>query len=184
MSEPKYIKKYYSEIHNRIHEEYFQLNGKKEGEYKSYGYNGNVNRVYNYVNGKLHGEWKNFYDNGQLSSIGNYVDDKLQGEYKSYYDNGNLLTVCNYIDGKLHGEYKEYKNEQLYSICNYVMTEHNSIKEGEYKSYFENGKIRISSNYVGDKLHGEYKEYDINGKLLATDYFVNGVYTKTKNNFI
>ena len=63
----------------KIKEEYFQNNGKIEGEYKRY------------------------HINGQLYEICNYINDRKNGEYKEYYDNGQLREICNYIDGKKEG---------------------------------------------------------------------------------
>jgi antitoxin component YwqK of YwqJK toxin-antitoxin module len=53
-----------------------------------------------YVDGKINGEFKSYYKNGQISSICSYTDDKIQGEYKKYYSDGQLEKICNYIDGE------------------------------------------------------------------------------------
>ena len=43
---------------------WFEINGKKEGEYKEYHImNGQIWKNYNYVNGKKHGEQKHYYEN-------------------------------------------------------------------------------------------------------------------------
>ena len=61
----------------KLREEYYEIDGKKEGVYKSY------------------------YDNGQLKEICNYIDGKRNGKYKLYHYNGYLDVICNYIDGKI-----------------------------------------------------------------------------------
>jgi antitoxin component YwqK of YwqJK toxin-antitoxin module len=53
MSNIGVIKIYYDVSSNYVKEEYFQINGKKEGEYKYY------------------------YDNGQLKEISTYIDNKI-----------------------------------------------------------------------------------------------------------
>jgi antitoxin component YwqK of YwqJK toxin-antitoxin module len=68
-------------------EEYFVINGKREGEYKVF-YDGNLETVCYYINDKLHGE--------------------CNGESKYYYENGNLMNICNYVNGNRHGCYKQY----------------------------------------------------------------------------
>jgi antitoxin component YwqK of YwqJK toxin-antitoxin module len=92
----KVVRTYYDLEQTKLKEEYFEVNGKKEGMYKSY------------------------YFNGQLWIICNYIDGKINGEYKSYFDNGQLGIICNYIDGKINGEYKIYNMNGEFKICNYV----------------------------------------------------------------
>jgi antitoxin component YwqK of YwqJK toxin-antitoxin module len=70
------VRTYYDEEKTKIFEEYFKMNGKIEGIYKSY------------------------WQNGQLFYEVNYIDDKREGIYKSYWDDGQLYKEVNYIDGK------------------------------------------------------------------------------------
>ena len=46
-----------------------------------------------------------------------------------------------------------------------------SPKNGEYKSYYENGKLLEIKHYKDDKLDGEYKSYYQNGQLEGTRYY-------------
>ena len=70
------IRTYYDKEQTKLKTEYFQLNGKRNGIYKSY------------------------HSNGQLESEVNYIDGKENGIHKSYYKNGQLREEVNYIDGK------------------------------------------------------------------------------------
>ena len=58
------VRTYYDQEQTKLKTEYFQLNGKINGIYKSY------------------------YKNGQLYSEVNYIDNKINGIYKEYYENG------------------------------------------------------------------------------------------------
>ncbi len=106
MAEVKYI--YYP--NGQLSAEWFEINGKREGIFKSYHLNNsNIAELFDvskntdktlhiciisyYVNGKLNGEFKSYYKNGQLCSICSYIDDKIQGEYKKYYSNGQLEKI-------------------------------------------------------------------------------------------
>jgi antitoxin component YwqK of YwqJK toxin-antitoxin module len=51
-----------------------------------------------FINGKRNGLYKSYWKNGQLENISTYIDDKLNGECKSYYPNGQLYFSCTYID--------------------------------------------------------------------------------------
>ncbi len=92
----KVVRTFYDKEQTKLDEEYYEINGNKEGEYKQY------------------------WDNGQLCIIFNYIDDKLNGKFKSYHTNGQLGIICNYIDGKINGEYKIYNMNGEFKICNYV----------------------------------------------------------------
>ena len=50
----------------------------------------------------------------------------------------------------------------------------NELKQGEYKSYYDNGKLFIHKYYKDDKLHGLYKHYYTNGNLCNVCNMVNG----------
>lgn len=80
---------------------------------RTYHYNGNINQEYFEVNGKIEGQLKEYYQypNGILWKICNYVNGKANGEYRDYHLNGNLATICNYVDGRANGEYKRYDEE-------------------------------------------------------------------------
>ena len=138
-----------------LESEWFEINGKKEGEFKLY-YNidcesnhenvsecdrifyGQLMIIYSYVGDKLHGEYKQYYSNGQLSCSVMYIDDKRNGEYKRYFESGQLEEICLYIDGEINGEFKQYH---------------------------ENGELLCITSYTNDKLHGKYTSYHNNGQI-------------------
>jgi hypothetical protein len=65
-----------------------------------------------------------------------------QTEHKEYYDNGNL-DIKGYFDG-------------------------NNNKIGEWKFYYENGKLLAVGKYENGKKTGEWKVYNENGVLIET----------------
>ena len=69
----------------KLESEVFEINGKREGEYKSYHKNGQLYEIYNCIDGKRNGEYKTYLDNGQLHAIYSYIDEKINGEYKKYW---------------------------------------------------------------------------------------------------
>ncbi len=96
----KLIKGTYS--FNRI--EYSILpNGKREGLYRSWHYNGIIYQEYNCVNGKLEGLFRSWYENGILSEECIYINDKKEGFYRSWYDNEILSLEYNNINDKQEG---------------------------------------------------------------------------------
>ena len=57
----------------------------------------------NYVNGKLDGDYKTFYPSGEPTEITSYKNGLLHGNYKKYSIKGFLYQDFNYANGKLNG---------------------------------------------------------------------------------
>ena len=188
------VRKYHDKKRTILHKEYFMVNGKIEGEYKTYYDNGKLDSVYNFVNGKMEGEYKEYYSTGELQLICNYVNGKIEGEYKSYHRNGKIERLCNYVNGKKHGESKVYfDNGKIYNISNDINGEPN----GEYKEYYYSQSRKDGSLYrifnmkaiekaktggfiIG--VEGDYKAYWPNGNLWQRAYYINNV-VQGKYNF-
>jgi len=79
--------------------EYYTIDGKRDGEYKTWHYNGQPSEYCHYRNGRLDGEDRSWHDNGQLHRRCYYKNGKLDGEYKSWRDNGQLIMYCHYKNG-------------------------------------------------------------------------------------
>ena len=47
-------------------------------------------------------------------------------------------------------------------------------KQGEYKSYYDDGQLWGHAFYLNDKRHGEYKYYRSNGQLFEQSFYING----------
>jgi antitoxin component YwqK of YwqJK toxin-antitoxin module len=138
----KVVRTYHDPEETKLKEEYYEVDGKKEGIYKSYYYTQNTNNsknqlnvICNYTNDILNGKFIRYYNNcyklsenisstdsvGQIYIIFNYINNKKNGEYKKYYENGQLWEICNYVDAYKNGEEKiYYYNGQLNKICNYI----------------------------------------------------------------
>ncbi len=57
----------------------------------------------NYIDGKLDGEYKTFYSDGNPTEITSYKDGLLEGNYKKYAIKGHLIFDFNYSKGALNG---------------------------------------------------------------------------------
>jgi antitoxin component YwqK of YwqJK toxin-antitoxin module len=51
---------------------------------RTYHFNGSLHQEWFEINGKKNGDFKSYYDNGQLGCIFSYIDDKINGHYKTY----------------------------------------------------------------------------------------------------
>jgi antitoxin component YwqK of YwqJK toxin-antitoxin module len=157
-----------------------------------YNERGDTSQIINYKNGKKNGyiityDWQ--YDNsikkGGIISKELYVDDIKQG-LSLYYKNGKLIKEVYYKDGKKNGLSKEYDdNGNLIAIIEYKndfiinrefinRTDEKGLKQGVWKTFYPNNKIKSEIVYRNDTIIGVYKEFDINGKLVVKKYFENG----------
>ncbi len=76
----------------------------REGKWLYYHPDGtSVMSEENYVNGKLDGEYKTFYPSGEPTEIATYKNGLLDGNYKKYSIKGFLYQDFNYSRGKLNG---------------------------------------------------------------------------------
>lgn len=79
-----------------IKETFFKNNGKKEGNYVSYYYNGQILVECSYINNLIQGYYKIYYYNGNIALKCFYKDDKRDGEFINYDSNGNVLNKGNF----------------------------------------------------------------------------------------
>ncbi len=94
MAKVKVKRTYYDS--GKLKQEWFEINGIKQGEYKEYWENGKLYEICNYVNGKKEGETKWYHMDGQLFKICNYVNGKYEGEAKYYGDFKKLIRTLKY----------------------------------------------------------------------------------------
>lgn len=65
----------------------------------------------NYVNGKLDGDYKTYYSTGKPTEVAYYKDGKLDSVYRKYSIKGHLYQHFNYKDGLLNGKAVYYNRK-------------------------------------------------------------------------
>lgn len=123
----------------KILEEGLYLNGRKDGIWKKYYQNGNLQSEITYQKGRPNGFARIYYSNGNVSEEGLWRGDKWVGEYIFYYQNGNPAYVWHYNE----------KGE----------------REGEQKYFHENGEVKLQGQWKAGKKDGLVKEFRENGSL-------------------
>lgn len=190
-----YWKTYYQ--NKIIKSEGNRINYKLEGLWIFYDNEGDTLEKINYHNDKKNGyDYKFLYKdidgkkNGILKSKELYVKDKK--ENKSYYYNGDgtLYQIVNYKNGFKNGLTREFdKNGKLISVFifkngilvkkeNINRLDRNGKKQGIWREYYTNDRIKKEAFYLNDKLHGYYKEWNIRGQLIKNIKYFNGVVVK------
>ncbi|ENA1795735.1 hypothetical protein ABF176_002585 [Flavobacterium psychrophilum] len=118
------------------------------------------------------------YENGNLKFEGYSKNEILDSIYKEYYENGNL---------KVEGFYKNCKYEtnkrKIYtiscggtgkktdSICEKTESLISGTKHGNFKTYYENGKLKSISNFHCGLMQGNFYDYYENGNLETQEFY-------------
>lgn len=146
----------------------------KDGYYKTWYSNGQIENQGNYADGKRAGNWKNWYSNGQLHEDINFKEDSLDGEFKKWHENGKKLIEGKYEFGNLVGKWQSWHdNGQLNADENYV----NDKLEGKQSYWYANGQKLTEGNFVNGKKDGVWTYFDQDGKINTESVFKNGINT-------
>ncbi len=157
---------------NRLNKE-----GNKKGYWVEYWPNGNVKEEGIWSNGVRNGVFKFFKKNSDLDRIevyrgGELVEDAdevfMMDIRKEYYENGKLKLVGSYKNGSKQGVFREY--DQDGNIINSHIYEGNvksgegivdpsGDKQGSWKLFYPTGELRAEGQYVSGLKSGEWKYY-------------------------
>jgi antitoxin component YwqK of YwqJK toxin-antitoxin module len=154
---------------------------------------GDTTEKINYVLGKKNGyyyrynnvEEKNDTRRNVILSKELYVNDKREGLSYYFYPNGSLYQTVNFKNNKKHGTAREYnKSGLIISILEYfndylvdkqnINRTVNGLKEGTWRTYFDNGRIESEKTYRNDNLQGYEKFYNKSGSLVLKQLYNDG----------
>lgn len=145
------------------------INGKRNGLWKAYLYDGSISEEYEYNNNEFN-YYKKYYNTRDNKTIltkevyNNYEEHKIIE--KEYYCDGIIKKECEYlngsinyediINGKLHGVLKKYYEDG--SIKKEIEYDH-GIPIGIHKEYYQDGSLRKIGRYENGKEKGEWITY-------------------------
>jgi len=150
-----------------------------------YDTDGDTLKKINYYNDKKNGYYYTYkYKNVDGKKIGGlvskelYVNDVKQGK-AYYYKDGKLQKIITYKDGQKDGIAYKYNDTLITSVYKYnkdflVFTDKinrvdkNGNKQGIWKEFYKNGKIKSKKTYKNNKLNGLVVEYNELGKPVKT----------------
>lgn len=158
-----------------------------------YNQSGELVEIINYKNGKRSGySLKYVYNNpdrpGKKTLISKelYINDIKEGNSIYYFNTGELKEIIYYSNGKRQGYAKEYNKDGVVITLkqfkdNYLISrerinrvDDQGLKQGTYKTFFEDGSLKKEENYLDNQLHGYYREFDEKGALLQTFRYERG----------
>ena len=128
----------------------------------------------------LHYIYNNPTNPGQatITSRELYVNGKREGTSYYYYPGGELKQEIPYVNNQKHGLSRMFNRDSIViSIleynANYLVNrelinrkDDEGMKQGTYREYFENGKLKKEEHYLDNELHGYFREFDDRGELL------------------
>jgi antitoxin component YwqK of YwqJK toxin-antitoxin module len=153
-------------------EKFNYLYGKKNGYY--YKYKKEPSRgVYVWSKELFAGDKKEgtayiYFPDGKVQQTIAYNNGKKQGLSKEYDKEGNIITLL------------EYSNDFLVSRERINRTDNKGLKQGEWKEFYPNGRIKTERTFKDDLMNGYFKQYDLTGKLILTMLYENGSIVNSK----
>jgi len=154
----------------------FYLDGQLRA-YKNYFENGQVERVYRMIDYK-HCEVHIYYPDGKIKSEVHYYN-RVPNKQTDYFPNGNIdLYEESHGDNDYLVKRNTYFENGYAEILFELLDKRKKLYS--HKEYFETGKIKEEGNlkYSVDKLdyvkEGEWKTYDETGKVLKAEKYQNG----------
>lgn len=164
------------------------INGRKNGEYKSWHRNGILKSVENFKDGIANGMVENWNVIGIKTFEANYANGVEDGYFRNWYGNGVLKKERFYNMGALEGFVKSFyvsgKKERLefydanfgevdgtdsawFENGNLGHVKHYrlGVKDGSHLVYYEEGGKKLEMLYKSDKLDGITTSWTPDGKI-------------------
>ncbi|MDZ4752008.1 MAG: hypothetical protein SGI87_10365 [Flavobacteriales bacterium] len=134
-------------------------NGKKNGVFKIFNKKGILEKIEKYINGDLvEGDpdtvlmdiRKEYYPDGSLKMIGGYKDNTRHGSFREFDKEGNLINSYVYENNQITGE---------------GLLDSTGMREGPWKLFYSDGKVRAEGSYKKGKRTGQWIYYFSSGKV-------------------
>lgn len=143
--------------------------GLKNGYFKEYDRDGNLTSVTKYIDGEIEEQAQelakldvrtDYYPNGKIKVVGTYDKNGIpEGVRREYNEKGKVEKAYLFRHGKI--------------IAEGVLTDAGE-KEGFWKEYFPDGKLKAAGNYDKDQKTGLWKYYFNSGQIEQVGTFKNG----------
>jgi TonB family protein len=141
----------------------------KDGPYTVYFPNNTKALSCTYHYNKLNGLYESWYQNGQKQDSGVFDDDQYKGQWNTWFTNGILINVCNY---KITLDARE-KKQAMAAVVPGGETNY-GLKEGEYYSWYTDGKKESAGYFRNDLMEGRWTWYYENGQTSTIEEYQYG----------
>ncbi|MFC2111846.1 toxin-antitoxin system YwqK family antitoxin [Bacteroidota bacterium] len=136
--------------------------------------------VYSYENQE---EGRDF---GVVISRELYVNDQREGISYYYFKDGNMRSEVSFVNGKRQGISREYNSEGTIQSLKYFhdgyltdkeeinRLDQNGYKQGVWKEFYPDRKLKTERSYRDNVLDGLYKEFNEKGNLVMVMKYEKG----------
>ena len=119
------------------------------------------------TDGKRDGSFKEWYQNGQLNVEGSYAIGEKDGSFKVWDDNGNITMLSNYIKGKITSNKCTLNGDIFGSNCTKYFGDCRDNKANGWGTIYLNNNDSIKGVFVDNKIANFCIErYDISQNKL------------------
>ncbi len=157
---------YYHEKYPQVQMSYTMKDGKKEGLFEKYYFDGKIEYRAFYVNDVIHGEETMFERDGGIVFQAHYNMGKKEGSYATYHAKGMLKEKGNYVNDLWDGEW-EYYDERGVLIGEALFNQGN----GTLYAYNGNGNLYLSTEYAHNKKNGKEISFSDHGDTTKVVVF-------------
>ncbi len=154
--------------------------------WKFYTEEGVLKNEIQYRENKKHGISKKYNAKGELVSEINFADNVRSGEGKYFHETGELKKLVPFHQDKENGMAYEYaKDGRIISIIEYTggfmrsieeinRMDDNGKKDGWWKEFHDNGKVKWEGVYKHGVIDGIVREYTAKGGLKTIEMYEEG----------
>ena len=144
----------------------------KDGFYKRWHMNGQIEIDCNYKLNKKDGSYKSYFENGQIEFNKSYKEDSTDGHFIRYYKTGQKMWEGEFSSGKETGDWNNWhENGQLKTLQKY---NDKGQEDGEQKSWYSNGQVSlVGKSEVGQRV-GTWNQFVQAGELVRVYKYENG----------
>jgi antitoxin component YwqK of YwqJK toxin-antitoxin module len=121
--------------------------------------------------GELEGPWTLLDAKGRVEATVTHRDGLRHGEFVGYTDGVKTLAVP-HCEGNRHGRLTLWWSTSGTLLEEGTYVEHE--REGEWRTWHENGQLSRVQNFRKDLAHGEFQQWDDAGRLLGRFTMENG----------
>lgn len=115
-----------------------------------------------YVNGKREGNSFYYHPTGELKQLIYYKNNQKNGVAREYSPDSVIISVMEYNDNYLINRERINRTDQQ------------GRKQGTYREYYENSKLKSEEHFLDNQLHGYYREFDGRGELIVAMRYERG----------
>ncbi len=107
-----------------------------------------------FTNDIKHGLTVTYYIDGKIKKTVNFNNGLEEGIAREYAHDGTIITLI------------EYRRGFIIDRENINRVDKNGLKQGRWKFFYDDGKVKLEGIYRNDKRNGYFKEYDEKGMLI------------------